>query len=172
MKHYDETHILALDIRHSRIGYALFSGPKRLLDWGASAVPVQCSNRKKWAQQKMIALLRHCSPEFIVAKHQRGARLSKNAKGKPILKEILSVAKERGVPIHFLGCDEIHSAFRIFQAHTKEDIACILMEKFPELLIRLPPKRKKWWDSEPRRMIIFDAVATGFAYWQRPPPRA
>jgi glutamate-1-semialdehyde aminotransferase len=72
--------------------------------------------------------------------------------------------------MHSIGRDEIDSAFRIFKARTKDEIACVLVEIFPEMLTRLPPKRKKW-QTEPHRMIIFDAIATGFAYWQRPPPR-
>jgi hypothetical protein len=80
------------------------------------------------------------------------------------------VAEEHGIPMHVLGRDEIESTFCRFQARTKEEIAWAIVGIFPELLVRLPPKRKKW-QPEPHRMIIFDAIATGFAYWQRPPPR-
>ena len=170
MKHYEETHILALDVRHSRIGYALFSGPKRLLDWGASTVPSGCKNRTRWIQRKMERLLRQGAPVRVVAREQRRKRLPRNATAKPILKAIQSVAETEGVPMHSIWRDEIRSAFRIFKARTKDEIACVLVGIFPEMLIRLPPKRKKW-QTESHRMIIFDAIATGFAYWQRPPPR-
>ena len=170
MKHYEETHILALDVRHSRIGYAFFSGPKRLLDWGASAVPPQCSNRAHWIRQKMASLLRHGSPSCIVMKQHRRAKLSVNTNGVPILKAIRLAAKEHGIPMYVLGRDETESAFRIFQARTKEEIACAIVGIFPELLVRLPPKRKKW-QPEAHGMIVFDAIATGIAYWQRLPPR-
>jgi hypothetical protein len=36
---------------------------------------------------------------------------------------------------------------------------------FPELLWKLPPKRRIW-ESEHPIMAMFDAVALGFAYWQ------
>jgi hypothetical protein len=114
--------------------------------------------------------MRNCSPASIVVKQQRTLRLSRNSTGEPILKAILSAAEKRGIPVHFLGRDEIHTAFRVFQVRTKDDIACVLVRIFPELLIRLPPKRKKW-QSEPHRMILFDAIATGFAYWHRFSPR-
>jgi len=170
MKQYDETHILALDVRHSRIGYALFSGPKRLLDWGAGTVPPRCNNRTRWIQRRLERLLRQTAPVLVVAREQRRKRLPRNATGKPILKAIQSLTEAEGVPMHSIGRDEIDSAFRIFKARTKDEIACVLVEIFPEMLTRLPPKRKKW-QTEPHRMIIFDAIATGFAYWQRPPPR-
>ena len=169
MKHYEETHILALDVRHSRIGYALFSGPKRLLDWGASTVPSQCSNRAQWIERRMEQLLRYGTPASLVTKQRRQAKLPGNTNGEPILETIRSIAKEHGVAMQVLGRDEIQSAFRVFQAHTKEEIACVLVGIFPELLARLPTKRKKW-QPEPRGMIAFDAIATGFTYWRRSPP--
>ena len=72
--------------------------------------------------------------------------------------------------MHVLGRDEIESTFCIFRARIKEEIACAIVGIFPELLVRLPPKRKKW-QTETRGMIVFDAIATGIAYWQRSPPR-
>jgi hypothetical protein len=93
-----------------------------------------------------------------------------NANGEPILEAIQLAAKEYGIPLHILGRDEIESAFCRFRARTKEEIACAIVGIFPELLVRLPPKRKKW-QPEAHRMIIFDAIATGIAYWQRPLPR-
>jgi len=171
MMHTQEIAILALEIRQSRIGYALFLGPKRLIDWGATAVPPECIDSENWAQQRTAALLRQYIPECIVAKRQRSAKLPQGATGVPILKGIQSVAQTQGIPIQFLARDEIYSAFASFSLSTKEDIACALTEMFPELLIRLAPVRKWWWNSEPRRMIVFDAIATGFAYWQRLPSR-
>lgn len=168
MTRTEETHILALDVRHSRIGYALFWGPKRLLDWGASTVPAQYSNRAEWIRRTIAPLLRHGSPALVVTKQRRLAKLPGNANGEPILEAIRLTAKEYGIPLQILGRDEIESAFCRFRARTKEEIACAIVGIFPELLVRLPPKRKKW-QPEAHRMIIFDAIATGIAYWQRPP---
>jgi hypothetical protein len=170
MKRTEETHILAVDVRHSRIGYALFWGPKRLLDWGASTVPAQCSNRGEWIRRTITPLLRHGSPALVVTKQRRRARLPGNANGAPILEAIRSAAEEYGIPMYVLGRDEVESAFCIFQARTKEEIACAIVGIFPELLVRLPLKRKKW-QPEAHGMIVFDAIATGIAYWQRSSPR-
>ena len=170
MKLSEEAQILALDVRHSRIGYALFSGPKRLLDWGANTVPSQCSNRAEWIRRRMAQLLRHGSPACIVTKPHRLAKLPRNTNGTSILETIRSVATEQGIPIYVLGRDEIESAFCIFRARTKEEIACAIVGIFPELLVRLPPKRKTW-QPEAHGMIVFDATAAGIAYWQRQLPR-
>jgi hypothetical protein len=53
----------------------------------------------------------------------------------------------------------------MFTGKSKYDRARVLASVFPELDWKLPPKRKPW-QSEPRAMMIFDAAAIGFAYWQ------
>src|SRR5580658_2309054 len=170
MNRSEETHVLALDVRHSRIGYALFSGPKRLLDWGTNTVPAQCKNRTNWVRRRMASLLRYGAPASIVIKQRRRAKLPKKISGPPILKAVRSAAKEEGIHIYVLRRDEIQSAFRFFKARNKDEMASAIAGIFPELLVRLPLKRKTW-QTEAHGMIVFDAIATGFAYWQRPPLR-
>jgi hypothetical protein len=114
----------------------------------------------------MAALIQYGSPTSIVAKQQWRVRLPRNASGEPIFKTVQSAAEECDIPMHVLGRDEIQSAFHVFQARSKDEIACVLVGLFPELLVRLPPKRKKW-QPEPHGMIVFDAIATGFAYWRQ-----
>jgi hypothetical protein len=166
MKRHPETTILAIEVRQSRIGYAFFSGPKRLLNWGASTVPARCPDRADWMRRRTVALLRLCSATSIVAKEMRPLKLPNNSTGETILQTILSVIKDHAIPVHLLRRDDVEAAFRVFKVRTKDDIACVLVQIFPELLIRLPPKRKAW-QSESHRMIIFDAVANGFTLWQQ-----
>jgi hypothetical protein len=69
----------------------------------------------------------------------------------------------------------VENAFGIFRARTKQETAEALAAIFPELLWKLPPRRKSW-QPEPHIPIVFDAVAAGFAYWQKygsavPPPQ-
>jgi hypothetical protein len=69
---------------------------------------------------------------------------------------------------------EIREPFRGLQGKTKYEIAGILTAIFPDLLWRLPRKRKTY-ESEHPAMSIFDAVAIGFRYWRQkldaePPP--
>ena len=70
------------------------------------------------------------------------------------------------IPVHLIKGAEVKAVFRVFRAKSKHDIASMLAQMFPELLWKLPPKRKIW-ESEHFRMVMFDAIALGFAYWQR-----
>lgn len=93
-------------------------------------------------------------------------KLARNSHGEMTFQMVLSVIKDHAIPVRLLRRDDVEAAFRVFKVRTKDDIACVLVQIFPELLIRLPPKRKAW-QSESRRMIIFDAVANGFTLWQQ-----
>jgi len=170
MKSADRTRVLALDVRHSRFAYGLFEGPKRLLDWGISGVPAHCNDRVAWTARRMTALLKDFSPEVIVVKRPIRGSKTINPTQVPILDSILQVTQALAVPVHFLEIEDIRAAFRGFEARRKDDVASILVQIFPELLSRLPPRRREW-QSEPHRMILFDAISAGLAYWQRTPPQ-
>jgi len=168
--------ILAIEARRSRFGYALFEGPNRLLDWGASTVPADLTGRAaKDAARKRIALaLRRCHPVAAVVRRPRRVKTGRGATPGPILRTIAREAAALPIPVHSLSRGEVREAFQLLRGRTKEEIAEALVGIFPELVTRLPPKRKKW-QPEYRGMIVFDAVAVGFAYWQRnemqfPPP--
>jgi hypothetical protein len=163
-----DMHVLALDVRHSRLGYALFEGPNRLLDWGISGVPPRCNDRVGWTTRRMTALLRYSSPEMIIVKRPIRGSKAVNPSQPPILGSILEAIRAQTVPVAFLEIEDIRAAFRVFEARRKDDVASILVQMFPELFYCLPARRKKW-QSEPHRMILFDAISVGFAYWQRTP---
>ena len=176
MTYSQTSRILAIEARRSRLGYALFEGPKRLLDWGASSVPADLtgSAAAEAARKRITSILRRCHPVAIVVKRPRSVKTGRGATPGPIMSTIAREAAALPIPVCFLGRTEIQDAFRIFRGNTKEEIAEVLVSIFPELLARLPPRQKKW-QPERRVMVVFGAVAVGFAHWQRngtkiPPP--
>lgn len=84
----------------------------------------------------------------------------------PILRSIRHEASSRLIPVGSINGKKVNKVFRRFNAYSKYEIASMLSEVFPELLWKLPPKRKIWQSEHPR-MALFDAVALGFAYWER-----
>jgi len=168
MNHYSHLRILAIDVRRSRFGYVVFEGPKRLLDWGASSVPPQLSGRAAFeaARRRVAPVLRRCHPTVAVVKRPRRTKTGRSSTPGPILGTILREAAALKLRVCFVSLKEILEAFRGFHGHNKDDIAEILAKSFPELMARLPPRRGKWGTERPR-MVIFDALAAGFTYWQR-----
>jgi hypothetical protein len=70
----------------------------------------------------------------------------------------------RLVPMLFMKRTDVRKAFSDFHARSKDAIAAKLAQMFPELLPKLPPKRKIWHGEHPI-MPLFDAVALAVAFW-------
>jgi len=156
----DDRTILALEIRRSCFGYAVFQGPKRLLDWGSTS-PSPLDGAGERAKYRFLSLLNVFVPTVVVVKKAR--------KGTPrnaILQFIKREASQRSIPLLVITQNEVHKWFCIFQARNKYEIAEVLTRIFPELLFKIPRKRRVW-ESEAHAMIVFDAIATGFAFWQQ-----
>jgi hypothetical protein len=168
MRNLLEIRILAVDARRSRFGYALFEGPTRLLDWGASEIPPGSANRTSimMASKRVAPLLKLGHPALVVVRRPRRGKKESATATAPIVKAFLREATERQIRVCLMSRREILQAFRVLRGSTKDEIAIVLAGIFPELLTRLPPK-KKAWQSERHSMIVFDAIATGFAYWQQ-----
>lgn len=156
--------ILAIDLRVSRFAYAVYEGPKRLLDWGGRACPPP--NRAALAAERVAELLRLFHPAAIVMKKDRKVGVRNAHILRRVGNGIRQQAAIHSIPAFIFSPEEVKESFSIFRVRTKDDVASVLTGMFPELLWELPRKRKKW-DNEHPRMAVFDAISIGFAYFQR-----
>ena len=158
------TRILAVDLRLSRFAYAVYDGPKRLLDWGGRACPP--SKGADLAAQRIVELIKLFHPAAIAMKKDRRGGVRNAPVLRRVANQIRHEATVRSVPVFLFRPEEVKEAFRIFRVRTKDDVAAAVAGIFPELVWELPRKRRRW-DNEHPRMAVFDAVALGFAYFQR-----
>ena len=164
-KHRDPR-LIAVELRSQQFGYAVFDGPKQLLDYGGGQLRPGGQAGSVIAARRIRKLIRLFTPSAIVVKRPDphvengypGIRLMTDA--------ILHEASSHLIPHRLIGRAEVQRAFRIFRARNKYEIGMVLAWIFPELLSRLPGKRKLG-DPEHPRMVVFDAIALGFAYWQQ-----
>jgi hypothetical protein len=157
--------ILAIDLRPRRFGYAVYEGPRRLLDWGVSGYPARDDGESAVAGRRLATLLKVSSPSAIVVKTERWESAKTNTGSRSLAEAITNESFARSIPICLLGQNELASTFLNLQCETKYEIASALTRIFPELLWKLPPKRQVWQSEHPR-MTMFDAIALGLAYWQ------
>ena len=160
-----DSRILALDLRTRQFGYAVFEGPKQLLDWGRRAYPGGDSGANL-AGSRVAELLRMSHPSVVVVQKERRTGVHNASEMALIVNAIRREAADRSTPICYVTPENIKAAFRISKVKTKDERAYTLAHIFPELLWKIPPKRKTWKREHPR-MMVFDAIAAGFAYWQR-----
>ena len=157
--------ILAIDLRPRRFGYALFEGPRTLLDWGICEYLSSGEGRGEIAGRRLAALLRICSPSAVILKTERWDSANTSPSGRSLIEAISRETSARSIPICLLEQNKLRKTFLNLQCETKEEIASALTRIFPELLWKLPPKRQIWQSEHPR-MTMFDAIALGLAYWQ------
>jgi hypothetical protein len=151
---FGQERIVAIDLRHKSLGFLVLEGAERVLDWGVKGFPGGPSTDRNRLRPKMDELLAAYVPDAIVLQRRRGTDA--------MLSELETTAKARRVRLHFLTRRTVKSSFP--GRRNKDQIASAVCESFPELLPLLPPKRKIW-RHEDYRMRIFDAAATGIAYF-------
>jgi len=158
--------ILAIALRSRRFAFAVFEGPDKLLDWGMVFYPLNNDVQRTAANKRIASLFTQLTPSEVVVGKARLLDSREDSGVRPILRSLRYEASSRLTPLHFMRRPELDKVFCRFHVKSKHEISSMLAQVFPELLWKLPPKRKIW-ESERPRMALFDAVALGFAYWQR-----
>jgi hypothetical protein len=155
--------IIAIDIRLSRFGYAVFQGQQHLLDWGGRTCSVK--GKDNLAAARFAELAKVFEPILVVLKQERRGGIRNSNALTVNANAIKFEAAARSIPCIALSPEQVKAAFGAFSIRTKDDIAAVLAGIFPELLWELPRKRKRWHNEHPR-IAMFDAVAIGFAYFK------
>ena len=155
--------VLAVDPGTRGLGYALFEGPRRLVDWGTKDIR---QNKEQMALVKIEELLRRFEPDVLVVEDCAHVSSRRKRKFTLLIGRMLAIARALGVRGHALPLALVYRHFAKCGAQNKQEIASALAQRFAALALRLPPKRKPW-QSEDSRMSIFDAAALGYTYLAR-----
>lgn len=157
------TRLLTVHLRPQRLGFAVFKGPKQLLDWGGSTYPIRDGGSAP-IQKRISPLLEIYAPSVVIVRQiTKGERYGNL---RPIVSAIRKQAADHSAEVVFVGREEVRRAFGRFGKTAKYDIAAQVATFFPELMWKLPPRRKPW-QTEHHNMAIFDAASLGIAYFSR-----
>ena len=159
-RHKGSVRIIAIDPGSHGFGYAILEGPSRLVDWGTTDIRKE---KDLAAVRKVEELLRLYQPEVLVVEDCTHNSSRRNPRVALLITRILEVARAAGVSGRTVSVAQAYRYFTRWGGRSKYAIAVALVDRFPALLLRLPPKRKPW-QSEDSRMSIFDAVALGITY--------
>jgi hypothetical protein len=145
-------------------GYAVFEGPRSLIDWGMRSVHGAQKNRE--SLKKVHELLTFYRPDVVVLENYEGPG-SRRARRIEILFNLIAAhAHGEGMRTASFSRTEVRACFGLT---AKREIAESIVREFPELEPRLPPVRKIWM-SEDRRMNIFDAAALAITFFNSKSP--
>jgi hypothetical protein len=154
--------VLAIDLRNRRSGFAVFEGPRNLLDSGTT---VLSSVQAEFVMNRFSDLLRMSLPSIIVVRKDRWENMSSDSSARHSIEMLTRESESREIQIRVLEKNAMSATFRNLGCATKAEITTALARIFPELVWQLPPRRMAW-ESEHPRQSVFDAIALGLAYWQ------
>jgi hypothetical protein len=175
-KRSNRRRVLAI-VPHSKgIGFAVFEGPARPIDWGVKRIT---GDKNAASLSKCDQLFADVEPDVLILEDLTNSR--RCTRVTRLIKRMSRRAQQHGLDVVHIGRHDVMAFFSTFEAQTKQEVATVIAASLPALRPRLPKPRKPW-QSEDYRMSIFQAAALVSAFYgkivrhksrrpSRPPPQ-
>ncbi|MEO9514530.1 MAG: hypothetical protein ABJH45_18795 [Paracoccaceae bacterium] len=148
--------VLSIAVATGRVGYVFLDGNK-LIDW---AITTRVSKKSSDLVGFVQELINTLKPDVVVTEKCDGD-CKKGSRAKRLIGSISELAS------HNYVLDVSVPRPREFQSKYEE--AESLVARHPDLLGYLPKKKRRFYDFEPRNMIVFEALALAEAVIFGPP---
>lgn len=149
--------ILAVDLRSTRVGFAVIETPLQLVDWGKRALPADsCAALLVW-------LLHRYGITVIVIRGITVGSRRDTVRVRGGLRAIRRVARSSPVQLVVMSKSRFKRVFEPYGRNTRYGLARLMTVLFPELA-RFLPRPRRCYEPENRRMSAFDAVALAVAF--------
>lgn len=150
----NEVRMLAITVASGRIGYVFLIGG-RLEGWGMSRAGAASGEAAEAVTRRWIAKLR---PIVVITEDMRG-RSRKGQKTRDLIAAVAQAARESEV-LDVAVCHRHEFENKYLEAKA-------MAQQFPELCPWVP-KPRRIWDSEPRAMVYFEALALAVEVLKNP----
>jgi hypothetical protein len=140
-------------------GFAILEGGTRLLDWGVRSY----DKRSALGVDKIARLLDYYQPSLVVIRKWWLGNARVGLRASAMARAAGSEARRRLIESHSVGIEEFRRFFVKRGCTTKHAIASLVADWFDEVAWRVPAKRRPW-DSECPRALIFDAIAAAVVF--------
>jgi len=136
-------------------GFAVFEG-EALVNWGVKSVK---GDKNTQCLLKIEEMLAHYLPTVMVLENHSATGSKRSPRIRALGEQLIAMARSRKVKLALFSRQQVRKTFFPDGKGTKDALAEILAQRFPEeLALRLPATRRPWM-SEAYQMGIFDAVA-------------
>ena len=152
--------LLALEIRSQKMGFVVFEGPTRLLDWGFRSHAHPTRRLREVVAKRVRPLLFRYGPSAVVMRRDNHYSSQNPARLRISLGAIRKEANRCAVEFRLLRTKSRKHFFVQVGCDAKHQVAQLIAELFEEISWMAQPKRKAW-HSESYHTVIFDAAATG-----------
>ncbi len=154
--------VLALEVRPQKYGFAVLEGADALLDWGVRSYRIGQVARAG----RIDSLLESYSPDFVVIRRREHNSRKAASAVHTAMAKIRIESRRYSARTRLISGKNIRRFFEQYGCTNKHEIASVLAEKFDEILWKLPARRRPW-ESEKYNTTLFDALATGTAFFAR-----
>jgi hypothetical protein len=150
--------ILAVHTRARRFGYAVLETSGRLLDSGVTRFA-----SPETAAVRMAVLCKAFRPSVVVFRKESARRGRSYPSANAARRALRNEGLRRSIQTVVVAERTLRKFFGQKGKNGKYTVALLLVNRFPELAWKLPPRRKAW-QPEPWSLSLFDALALGVAY--------
>ena len=148
--------VLSVAVSSGRVGYVFLDGT-RLIDW---AVTTTVSGKTGELVAFVQELINTFKPDVVVTE-KCDATCRKGTRSKHLIASIAELAS------HNYVLDVAVPRPRVFQSKYEE--AKGATQRYPDLIGYLPRRKRRFFEFEPRNMIVFEALALAEAVILGPP---
>lgn len=143
-------------------GWIVFEGPFAPFDWAVVGVK---ADKNSACLRAIESLIERFHPETLVLEafeRRSSARANRITR---LCRAITCLAEDRGVSVAVYRRSDITDCFRTIGAVTRQEIAEAVARHVYALRHRLP-KNRRMWESEDKRMSLFNAAALVLTHYR------
>ncbi len=159
MRYKSLTRVLAIDLHPRDFGYVVVESPDKLLDWGVRSHRRKGNSADVLIRRRLRPLLALWKPSLLVIRGVRRMSPRKSLFRERLLKRVVAEARNYRARVQIIKKWPTDRAVKL----TKYERAQKVVQRFPVLTQKLPPKRKPW-ENEHYSMRIFEALAIAAQY--------
>lgn len=154
-----KSRVLSLEVRPTVVGFAVFDVSRQLMDYGRCTYRVPTDALSRTVAARMSRLIERHQPSLVVTRQRAVRTVQARERVNTILRVVRREAGKRHTECRKVSSNAVRSLFASRGCTSKYGRAGLIARQFPQLSWKLPRKRKPW-NREDSRMVIFDAAAT------------
>jgi hypothetical protein len=149
--------ILGIAPSPAGVGLGVIEGLNSLIGWDMKRVRESLNSECMVKVEKAID---YYQPQVIVMEDSS----ERSSRHRALIKRIVALAGKRGVGVVMLSRKQVRGVFFVEGLGSKDALAEILAQRFPEELGARLPRKRRTSMSEDHRMAMFEAVALALAF--------
>ena len=154
---------LSIFLNARGFAYVALEGALSPFDWGIS--DVYGRDKVEKSLRVIGRIMRALSPDVLVLRGLYDALFVGSRKLQNLVRVLEALATAANIPVYMISRKQVRQTFSFLgEQPTRSEIAVAIVKRVA-VFEQYVPRPRKLWESEDRRIGLFDAVALGFAFY-------